>query len=72
MTRQCLTMFWHRKVLNMFDNKEPADSEKNKKKEAKIIKDSKLPYKFNGKRNTYVLALSKKDTDNKIAVYVGE
>ena len=70
--KECSTMFWHRKVLDMFDNKEPVDSEKNKKIEAKIIKDSKLPYKFNGKRNTYVLALSKKDTEDKRAVYVGE
>ena len=70
--KECSTMFWHRKVLDMFDKKEPAGSEKNKKIEAKIIKDCKLPYKFNGKRNTYVLALSKQDDEDKKAVYVGE
>ena len=66
----CQTFFWHRKVLNAFDETEEPNSKKNLEIEEKLIKRFKIPKGYG--RSVYVIKLSKEEGEEKESVYVGE
>ena len=66
----CSTFFWHRNVLQEFNNKEKPDSDTNKTIEKDIIKKFKIPKGYG--RSAYVIKLSRKEGEEQKAVYVGE
>ena len=66
----CGRFFWHRNVLQEFNDKEKPDSETNKKIEKELIKKFKIPRGYG--RSVYVIKLSRKEGDKLEAVYVGE
>lgn len=70
----CQTFFWHRKVLNEFDEREEPNSKKNLEIEKKLIKRFKIPKGYG--RSVYVIKLSREEKfsreEKKESVYVGE